>query len=115
MGPDHGMVKFGGRFARTTRALTAIWLGDGHWAAAAPGIQRLCSPRGSTFHVLSVGENGGERTGLRSRGGRDQGSHRAGAAMDRRNGVGSKLALPLAARWRGGYNRVGCGRRVGPE
>src|SRR6516162_6387152 len=86
MEPDHGMVKFGGRFARTTRALTGIWLGDGHGAAAAPGIQRLCSPRGSTFHDLSVGENGGERTGLRPRGGRDQGSHRAGADMDRRNG-----------------------------
>src|SRR5262244_2068496 len=29
------MVKFGGRLARTTWALTAVWLGDGHWAVAA--------------------------------------------------------------------------------
>src|SRR5215813_10221568 len=115
MKPDHGMVKFGGRFARTTRALTAIWLGDGRWAVAAPGIQRLCSPRGSTFHGLSVGENGGERTGLRPRGGRDQGSHRAGADMDRRNGFGSDLALPLAASCRCADSRDDCRRRLGSD
>ena len=72
MEPGHGMVKFGGRFARTTWALTAIGAETAVWAAAAVRIQRFCSPRGSTFHDLSVGENGGERTWLRPQGGRDQ-------------------------------------------
>src|SRR5262249_23745735 len=103
MEPDHGMVKFGGPFARTTWALTAIWLGDGRRAVAVPGIQRLRSQRGSTFHDLSVGENGGERTRLRPRGGRDQGSHRAGEDMDR---------LPLAASCRGADNADNCRRGV---
>src|SRR5215510_6795978 len=72
--PDHGMVRFGGRLARTTWALTAVWLGDGHWGRCRTRIQRLLRPtRGRTFLDPSVGENVGGRTRLRPRGGKDQG------------------------------------------
>jgi D-alanyl-D-alanine carboxypeptidase len=38
------MVKFGGRLARTTWALTAIWLGDGRLGRCRARIQRLLRP-----------------------------------------------------------------------
>jgi len=92
------MVEFGGRFARTTWALTAICAVTAVWAAAAVRIQRFCSPRGTPSRPVCWGE---WREGL----GYDRG--RQGSALtSRRRGrwtasiVCPNLALPLAASFR---------------
>src|SRR5262249_13885906 len=111
--PEGRMVKFGGRLARTTWALTAIWLGDGRWGRCRARIQRLLRPaRGRTFHDLAVWENVRRRWPLRPRGGRGQGQRRPGEGMDRVHGLGSSLALPLAPRGRAAHGADDCRRWV---
>src|SRR5262245_66027272 len=65
------MVKFGGCLARTTWALTAIWLGDGRRGRCRARIQQLCGPRaaGPTWLLgrMSVSGLGYDRGAARIR------------------------------------------------
>src|SRR5438128_402624 len=102
------MAKIWGRLARTQRAVTAIWR-RWRFAPFRTRVQRLCGPRGRSFHDLSVGENAREGMGIRPQGGSNRGPPRAGEDMDRYKG---SLGLPLVSTFRAADHAHNCQRRV---
>src|SRR5262245_33431344 len=113
-GPWDG--KIGGRLARTTWALTAIWLGDGHRGRCRTRIQRLLRPRrGRTFHDPFVGGIVGGGPRFRRGGGRGRGKGPPGEVGARVNELGASLARPLAPSGRFADSADDCRRRVGSD